>query len=294
MRLVALGGVVALGGGAASGIAARVPAAATLVRSVDTGTVRDASDASTAVATSVSFTVDLHAQIPPHHAVHLVVRGQMNFVHHTVTATVTLPRATLPASASDAEALSQGNSLTVQTEWVNQHAYMSVPAAWAALAGGARILSLPTSSSLRRIVTTMLTQSAVALTYAKLLLDELTEDHTAHRAVTRSIGGVPATGTQVELTLADLLKLVPELSPTMTKDVARMADQTIPATVWVDHQGRLVEVDLADPQGSPASVRGTVRFSDYGAPAPAAVPPATTVQPIPPALLQLLGGWYYF
>jgi hypothetical protein len=293
MKLVALGGVVALGGGAASGIAAHVPAAATLVRSVDTANASEGG-ASTAVATSVSFTVDLHAHIPPHDGVHLVVRGQMNFVRHTLTATVTLPLPTLPASASEAGALPEANSLTVQTEWVNRHAYMSVPPAWAALAGGARILSLPTSSSLRRIVATTLTQSAVALTYAKLLLDELTDDHSAHRAGSRSIGGVPATGTQVELTLANLLKLVPELSPSMTKDVARMADQTIPATVWVDHQGRLVEVDLADPKGTPASVAGTVRFSDYGAPAPAALPPATTVQPIPPALLQLLGGWYYF
>jgi hypothetical protein len=64
--------------------------------------------------------------------------------------------------------------------------------------------------------------------------------------------------------------------------------------VWVDHRGRLVEVTLTDPKGANASVTGTVRFSNYGAPAPATVPPATTVKPIPPTLAHLLGGWYYF
>ena len=121
---------------------------------------------------------------------------------------------------------------------------MSVPSAWTALAHGATTVSLPTSPSLQRMVTTALTQSAVAVTYAKLLLDELTDHQTARHLGSRTIGGVSATGTGVDLTLAQLLKLVPELSPTMTKAAARMADQTIPATVWVDRQGRLVEVNL--------------------------------------------------
>jgi len=287
IRLVALGGVVALG--AASGIAAFGPAAAAVpygVAAASTG------DAGTAVVTSVSFTVDLHAHVPAHPTVHLAVQGQMNFVRHTVTATVTLPRPAFPASV--AGALPHGNSITLQTEWVNQHAYMAVPSGWSALADGAPVLSLPTSPSLRRAVMTTLTQSAVALTYAKLLLNELIDAHTAHRVAPRVIGGVAATGTHVELTLAQLLKLVPELSPTMSTYAARLADQTIPATVWVDHRGRLVEVTLADPGRTTAPVIGTVRFSHYGAPAPAPVPSATTVKSIPPTLAHLLGGWYYF
>lgn len=291
MGLVALGGAVALGGGAAIAIASFGPAAAAVSHRAET---RHATEASTAVATSVSFTVDLHADIRPHHAVHLAVQGRMNFVRHTVTATVTLPRLALHASASNAGALPEGTSIRLHTEWVNQHAYMSVPAAWTAMAHGAHVLSLPTSPSLRHMVTMTLTQSAVALTYAKLLLDELTDDHAAHRVGSRVISGVAVTGTQVELTLAQLLKLVPELSPTMTKDAEQLADQTMPATVWVDHRGRLVEVSLADPKGAPASVTGTVRFSQYGAPAPAKVPPASTVKPIPSSLLRLLGEWYYF
>jgi hypothetical protein len=289
MRLVALGGVVALGSGAASGIAAFGPAAATQSHGV---AAARAGDASTAVVTSVSFTVDLHAHIPGRPTVHLAVQGQMNFVRHTVTAAVTLPRPALPASV--AGALPRGDSVTLRTEWVNQHAYMVVPSGWSALADGAPVLSLPMSPSLRRAVMTTLTQSAVALTYAKLLLDELTDEHTAHRVAPRVIDGVAATGTHVELTLAQLLKLVPEMSPTMSRDAARLADQTIPATVWVDNRGRLVEVTLTDPKGTTAAVTGTVRFANYGAPAPATPPPATTVKPIPPTLAHLLGGWYYF
>jgi hypothetical protein len=289
--LVALGSVVALG----SPVAATAP---------PRSATSPALAVSTATVTSVSFTVDLQARIPAQRRAHLLVQGQMDFVHHTLVATVTVPLMTLPASTSNAEATPDdetpddarpaARSITLHTEWLNQHAYMSVPSEWTALANDAHTLSLPTSPSLRRMVTTALTQSAVALTYAKLLLDELTDHHTAHRVGSRTIGGVPAMGSKVDLTLAQLLKLVPELSPTMTKAATRLADQTIPSTVWVDRQGRLVEVDLAQSKGATAWVTGTMRFSHYGAPAVAPMLPAATVKPIPRALQQLLGQWYYF
>jgi hypothetical protein len=254
---------------------------------------------SAATVTSVSFTLDLQARLPAQRRGHVLVQGQMDFVHHTVVASVTVPLVSSPTAGSSADATPTDatpapRSITLHTEWVNQRAYMSVPSAWMALAKGARTLSLPTSSSLQRMVTTALTQSAVALTYAKLLLDELTDHRTAHRLGSRTIGGAAVTGSKVDLTLAQLLKLVPELSPTMTKAAIRLADQTIPSTVWVDGRGRLVEVDLAQPKGATAWVSGTMRFSHYGAPAVAPVPPAATVRPIPRALQQSLGQWYYF
>ncbi len=284
--LAALGGVVALGS----------PAAATApIRSA----TKPAHEVSTATATSVSFTVDLQAHIPAQRSAPLVVQGQMDFVHHTLVATVTVPLAALPTSSSHDDATSgsaqpAARSITLHTEWVNQHAYMSVPSSWTALAKGASTLSLPTSPSLQRMVTTALTQSAVALSYAKLLLGELTDHGKARRLGSRTIEGVPASGSTVDLTLAQLLKLVPELSPTMTNAASRFADQTIRSTVWVDHHGRLVEVDLAPSKDATAWVSGTMRFSHYGAPAVAPVPPAATVKPIPQSLRQLLGQWYYF
>ncbi len=304
--LVALGGVVALGGSAASGASSTASSAPAADTSAPRGTAPGtapgtasgtAHAVSTDIVTTVSFVVDLRTHLPAQRNVHLVVHGQMDFVHHTLTATVTVPTSALAASASYAGTQPAAGSITLHTEWIDHVAYMSVPPVWAALAHGARTVSLPTSPSLRRTVTTTLTQSAVALTYAKLLLDELTAHQTARHLGSRSIDGVSATGTGVDLTLTQLLKLVPELSPTMTKAAALLADQKIPATVWVDHRGRLVEIRLAPPttkEHTASSVTGTMRFSRYGAPASAPVPPAATVKPIPHALQQMLGGWYYF
>jgi hypothetical protein len=290
--LVALGGVVAFGGIAALGMASFGAGATTGL-----STLSDASKAShtsVAVATSVAFVVDLYAHVPARRNAHFQVEGQMDFVHHTLTATVTVPSNALHATAANAQVNLTGNPTKLHTEWVGRHAYLSVPSSWAALARGAQTLSLPTSPSLQRMVATALTQSAVALTYAKILLNDLTEDQTSHRLGTRTIEGVSASGSQVQLTLAQLLKLVPQLTPTMTKNIASMADATIPAAVWVDGQGRLVEVNLAASKSSAASITGTVQFSDYGAPVKTTVPPATTVKPIPRALQQLLGDLYYF
>ncbi len=294
--LVALGGIVALGGSAVLGPGSFATAESPAPGPAAPGT---AHDVSAAIATSVSFTVDLRTRMPAQRTVHQLVRGQMDFAHHALTATVTVPTSDLPTPASGTGTLSAAGSITLHTEWVDGVAYMSVPSSWTALAHGARTLSLPTSPSVRRMVTTTLTQSAVALTYAKLLLDELTGRQKARHLGPRVIGGVPATGTGVDLTLSQLLKLVPELSPTMTKAAARMADRTIPATVWVDHRGRLVEVDLGTSKSGSkdremSSVTGTMHFSDYGAPVTAPVPPPATVEPIPHALQQMLGDWYYF
>jgi hypothetical protein len=278
-ELVALGGAVALGGIVALGIVTLEPATA-----------------NTTVATSVSFSVDLWADPPAQTTTHFVVQGQMDFVRHTITAAVTVPRTALRPPSSDASAAfwPAGDTMNLHTEWIDGHAYMTVPASWSSLVKGARALSLPTSSSARRTIDTALTQSAVALTYARILLDQLTDHHATHMAHPRTIGGISVTGTRADLTLADLLKLVPELSPTMTRDAATMAGQTIPITVWVDHQGRLIEVTMQAARGDTASVSGTVRFSNYDAPVRVKAPTTAAVKPLPSALRQLLGGLYLF
>jgi hypothetical protein len=166
-----LGGVVAFGGIAALG-AASFGAGTT---GSGAGLIAEATEASptnTAVATRVSFAVDVDAHTPRQRTVHLGVEGQMNFVRHTLTATVTMPRSALHASATNAELNPPGNAMKLHTEWVGRHAYLSVPSQWTVLARGAQTLSLPTSPALQRMVTTALTQSAVALTYAKILLND--------------------------------------------------------------------------------------------------------------------------
>jgi hypothetical protein len=282
---VALGGAVALGGIVALGWA-----------TLGAGAVYGTNSMGTAVATSVSFTVDVRAEIPAPNKVrmHLLVRGEMDFAHHTLAAAVTVPDASPRSSASNAEIMPAGGRMKLNLEWVDDHAYVAVPSSLSVPAGDAQSLSLPVSPSTDKEVDTALAQSAVALSYARILLKELTADQTVHPLGWRTFDGISATGTQVGLTLGQLLKLVPELSPAMTGVATTLANEIIPATVWVDHRGRLVEVTMAATKGNPASITGMVRFSHYDAPDKVTAPPATTVRPIPPALRQILGGLNFF
>ena len=265
--LVVLGGIAALSGIAACGMAP--------------------SGASTAVVTSVSFSLDLQVDQSATNTTHLHALGQMNFAQHSMTAVITVPRTVTGFAASDAEVVPGNGTLQLHTEWVDNQAYMTVPPAWSAVAGDASTLSIPTSPTMERTIDTALTQSAVSITYAKILLDELTAHENVHRLPGRTIGGVRVTGTRVGLTLSQLLKVVPGLAPTMAKGSATMAHESIPVTVWVDSRGRLIEVVMAAAGGA-ASLHGTVRFSHYGAPATVTAPPAGTVKPIPAALRRLL------
>ena len=106
---------------------------------------------------------------------------------------------------------------------------------------------------------------------------------------TRSIDGTEATGTEVDLTLAQLLKVIPGLSPAMDSDISEMADTEIPATVWADHQGRLVEVTMAPPvDATQGSITGSVSFTGYDEAATIAAPPPAAVKPISKSMLSLL------
>jgi len=275
--LVALGGIVALG-------------LATIGVEVASGTTPH----TTAVTTSVSFSVDLQAEMPGPNIVHLRVEGVMDFVHHAMAATVTVPNPAPDGSTSAGEEMPAGGSTKLHTEWVDDRAYVAVPSSLSGLAGGAQNVSFPTSSSMNQTIDTVLTQTAVAVSYSKILFGELTAHQTVHQLGSRTIDGVSARGADVELTLTQLLKLVPELSPDMTRDAGTMANDAIPVTVWVDHQGRLVEVTMAATKGDATSVSGTVQFWNYDAPDKVTAPAAETVRPITPALRQLLDGLNLF
>jgi hypothetical protein len=291
-RLIALGGAAALGGIAAIALTSFQAGPAD-----GASAFRDANDVSAtsiAVATSVSFTMDLDVTIRGKATEHLLVQGEMNFAHHTIEADVTVPGNALlgAASAADADAAPTQSPVKLHTEWVDDRAYITVPSSWSAVAMGAQTLSIPTTASQRRTVDTALSQSAVALSYAKILLHELTDQQAVHRLGSRTIDGTPATGAKVDLTLAQLLKVVPELSPAMSHDARSMAGQPIAATVWVDRQGRLVAVTMAARRGQDAALTGSVRFSHYNAADTVAKPPAATTKPIPAALRRLLAGLY--
>lgn len=303
-RLIALGGAAALGGIAVIALTSFQPGTAEGASAF--GDANDVSATSAAVATSVSFAMNLDVTLRGKTTEHLLVQGQLNFAHHTIEADVTVPGSALRGAASAADAADDDDPdadaahaptqspVKLHTEWVDDRAYMTVPSSWSAVAMGAQSLSIATTASQRRTVDTALSQSAVALSYAKILLHELTGQQAVHRLGSRTIDGTSATGAEVDLTLAQLLKVVPELSPAMSQDAKSMAGLPIAATVWVDRQGRLVAVTMPARKGQDAALTGSVRFSHYNATDTVVKPPAGTTKPIPPALRRLLAGLYSF
>jgi hypothetical protein len=275
--LAALGGIATLG-----------------VGTLGAGTANGASKAqteTTPVATSVSFTMNLRVTLPGQYATELHAHGKTDFVHHAMEASVTLPPVGLHASQPESAGTLLGpKPLVLQALWVDGHAYVLVPASLAALVGGAKALSIPVPATDANKVATAFTQSSVALSYAHLLLSELAQHQQQHRMGTRTIDGVSASGTEVDLTLAQLLKVVPGLSPAMSDESQALEQTSIPVTVWVDHKGRLVEVAMAATNSSVGSVSGTVQFFDYDGSVTVAAPAAGTVKPIPQSVEQLLNG----
>jgi len=241
------------------------------------------------VTTSVAFTVDLQVRLPQSYAFALRGAGQADFAHRDVSLSFNLPTAGLHSSAIGKGVPRATGSLLLQGEWVDGTAYVKVPASLTALAGGAQNLSYAVPAATARQVDTAIDQSAVALTYTHLLIDTLAGHQSRHNMGSRSIGGVPATGTQIDLTLSQLLKVIPGLIPAMTKDIGKMADTKIPATIWVDAGGRLVEASMgSSAKTALGTITGSVQFSNYNAPVSIAAPPAGEVRPVSKSELALL------
>jgi hypothetical protein len=241
------------------------------------------------VTTSANFTIDLQLSMPAHYTLDVHSTGEADFVHHDVTMSVAVPTAGLHSSDIGQGVPPAKGSIELHAEWVNGQAYLTVPTSLRALAGGAQSLSYATPASTAHEVNTAISQTAVAVTYAHILVDTLAGHAAQHHAGTKMIDGVTATGTQVDLKLAQLLKIVPGLSLAMTKDIKRMAGTEIPVTVWFDHSGRLVEATMAASSKSKlGSISGTVQFSNFNAPVTITAPPAGTVKPISKGELALL------
>ena len=275
--LVALSGVVVLFVGATD----------TTVASAKT----TAASASSPVTKSVSFSVDLRLQMPKEYAVAWHATGDANFANHQTEESITVPTTGLhPLVAHTSGVLPGTRSLVLGFEWVNGHAYLTVPPSLSAEVGG-EALALPLGASNAAKIDRALDQSAVALTYAKTLLTQLASGQPQHHVGTRTIDGVPTSGTRVDLTLAQLLKVNPGMSPTMVGDLSKFGGEMLPVTLWIDHQGRLREVTMASTGNSTVpSIRGTVMFFNYDAPVSVSAPPANKVKPFSTAILKLLSG----
>ena len=143
----------------------------------------------------------------------------MDFVNHTLTATVTVPTSALPSSVSSGGRGPAGSSpLDHAPHAVGQSGRLHVGAGRLDCADPRRDDRFPPGASL---LATHGDNRAHADRRGGVVRQASSRrvDCPSDRANlgTRTIGGVSASGTGVDLTLTQLLKLVPELSPTMSK-----------------------------------------------------------------------------
>lgn len=232
------------------------------------------------VVASATFAINLKVQVPGDAAVAWQADGQADFVHHSAQELVTV--------APGGETLPANQSLKLEAKWVHDRAYVTLPADTFGPQGG-QTESLPESTSALRQINLALTQSAVALTYARDLLVDISSDGTRHSVGTRRMAGTNVTGTNVDLTLAQLLKVNPGLSPAMGGLIGAFGDVKLRATVWVDRSGRLIEVALHPlTPNAAAAISGTIQYSHYNEALSITSPAAGTVKPMTSELQQLL------
>jgi hypothetical protein len=217
--------------------------------------------------------------LPGHYVTQVRGSGPIDFTHRAVSLSLTLPASGLHANALVKGKKVPSTALAFRAEWVNGAAYLLVSPSVAALTGGSPTVSYPVPSSLASDITNSIGQTAVAVTFAHLLLDTLVGSD-VHRVGTKTMNGVRVSGSAVTLTLAELLKVVPAMAPVMGADLAPMAKTPIPATIWTDSRGRLVQATLTGSRSARIGLTGTVHFSAFGAPVTVSAPPAATVRPI--------------
>jgi len=242
---------------------------------------------STPLLTSATVSIALRMALPGRQVSTLVADGRIDFAHQAMALSVTLPESG-SRPHGPAKGRAPAGALTFKGAWVGGTAYVTLPASAAALAGGAPDVSIPTTAALRTEVTTALTQTLVAVTYAKTLLDTLAPAQAQTSVGSRTIDGVRAEGTKVDLSVSQLLKVVPALSPGMGPSLGTMGHTEIPVTLWVDHQGRLVEAVLAQPKSATTWIAGTVHFTHLDAPVTITTPAADSVRPISKGELAFL------
>lgn len=256
---------------------------------VSTGTVTaGASTRSLGVITSVSVTFNLVVTRPGHYVTTLRGSGQIDFTHNNGTVVLNLPTGGLHSNQKVAKGKAPPSApIQLKAEWVNGAAYVSLPPSVASLIGGNPTASYPVPASLGKDLDTSIAQTAVAITYAHLLVDTLVGQHTRGMG-TRTMSGVRVSGTAVDLTLSELLKIVPAIGPVMGTALAPMARTAIPVTMWTDSRGRLIQATFTQPSNAKTGLTGTVRFTDFNAPVTIAAPAAGTVPTISKGELDYL------
>jgi hypothetical protein len=270
-------GLGALGFGAVTVVVASPAGAAALTR---------ASTASLTVVTSAHVVFNLTVTLPSRYVGTLRGSGQIDFTHNSVMMSLNLLPGRLHSeqrtkqSVTPLSASASTKPIQLTTEWVHGSAYVSLPASLASQIGGVPLAAYPVPAALGNDLNTSISQTSVAITYAHLLVDTLVGQHT-RGAGTRTMSGVRVSGTAVTLNLAELLKIVPAIGPVMGTALGPMSNTSIPATIWTDSRGRLIQVTFSQPKSAKSGLAGTVRFSAFNAPLTITAPAAATVQSMP-------------
>jgi hypothetical protein len=258
---------------------------------VSTGPVSAAPPPLLGIISSAKVAFNLTVALPGHYVSTLRGNGQIDFTHHNVTVSLNLPATGLHSNQKikgKSASLLTG-PLELKGEWINGVAYVSMPPSVAALVGGAPTASYPLPASSAGDIGTSLSQTAVAVTYAHLLVDTLV-GQPGRGAGHRTMSGVRVSGTSVDLTLAELLKIVPALGPVLGSTLAPMSHLSIPVTIWTDSHGRMIQATFTQAKSTTAGLSGTVRFSNFNAPVTMTAPPAGTAHPASKGELDFLEG----
>jgi hypothetical protein len=255
-----------------------------------TTTLDGAGKVTPSVITSAHVEFALRIALPGHYVTEMRGNGAIDFTGSA--ATMTLEQ---PASGLHANALAKGTHLpssgqvVMKGEWVDGAAYLTLPASLAALVDGPTTFSYPVPAATASDITTALSQTAVAVSYAHILVGAL-GGRLVGSAGRRTIHGVRVSGTEVDLTLSQLLKVVPALSPVLAASLTPMAHVEIPVTVWVDRKGRLVEATMSQPASARTGISGSVRFFEFDAPVTITTPTAGSVRSASKGELALVGA----
>ncbi|HEY1828667.1 MAG TPA: hypothetical protein VGG38_00345 [Acidimicrobiales bacterium] len=240
-----------------------------------------AAQTTTSVVTSASVNMALRLSMPGHSVSDLDAYGQIEFTGHSLAIAVALPETAGRAKGQKAA------TLDLRGELINGTVYLTLPPSLVPKSDSPNVY-YAVSASTASDFSTALSQTAVAVTYARILLDSLATSQALHKLGSRTIDGVRVTGIRTTLSLAQLFKVMPALSPVTQGALTPMANTPIPITAWVDGQGRLVEAVLTQPKGVRTWIAGTIRFSNFNAPVTVNAPPAASEHPISKSQLATL------
>ena len=238
-----------------------------------TGISEASATSSTAPCTSASYALTINVSAPASTWL-ISVNGQVDFVNHAATASLTLP-STLPFAPLA--------GATLQAELVGGTAYLAIPPAFSGFLGGASWVSVVLPSALSMGLNTVLDQGAAWCANSKSIVLALG----SHGGVTTSLGSSTvnsesATGVKIQQVgkrIPRALKLPHILSK---KSMSVFGNSRMPVEVWSNGQGQLVNLSID-------GLGGSITLNLTSVNQPVTIMPPSGAVPLSPGFLKLLG-----